>query len=477
MNILGLFNGHGGGNIALELAGINIDKYFSSEIDKFAIQANQQNYPDTIQIGDVTKISGHDLPKIDLLLGGSPCQGFSFAGKREGMMGEEDVKIEITTLDQYLQLKKENFKFKGQSYLFWEYIRVLNECRNKNPDIKFMLENVRMEDKWKDILTKAIGVEAICINSALMSAQNRVRYYWANWKIEQPEDEKIFLKDILEDEDSIDSKYYLSEEQISKINLDKLHKYILRNSEDNLTLIGSAQKNCYIGRDKCSTLTSAMGMGGGQTPMAMIKVDKKEKDIKLLGHRKGYRRNSQVYDVEGKTECLDTCTGGGRHPHILVKMSKKGVIKKHQDKASCLTGGGHSGGNHSDMDILCVAQRGRNIVSGKRKDYKGAPTIQRLEPRKDGKTNCLTTVQKDNYVFLVGNNWYAIRRLTPRECARLQTIPEEFDFTGISDSQIYKMLGNGWTAKVIAHMLKSLHIPLSTANITADPSFFKLWEN
>lgn len=179
MNILSLFDGISCGQIALERVGIKIDKYYASEIDNNAIKVTQHNYPNTIQIGDVTKIKYKDNKlytkkgiyenKIDLLIGGSPCQGFSNAGKM-------------------LNFKDE------RSMLFFEYVRLLNEVKPKY----FLLENVKMKKEWQDIITRYLGVEPIEINSSLVSGQNRVRLYWTNIpNIKQPQDKKILFKDII----------------------------------------------------------------------------------------------------------------------------------------------------------------------------------------------------------------------------------------------------------------------------------------
>ena len=216
MNVLSLFDGISCGQQALERCGFKVDNYFASEIDKYAIKVTMANYPDTIQLGNVVDIDGYKLPNIDLLMGGSPCQSFSFAGKRKGMSTKDEQ--EILTLDHYLQLKSEDFEFEGQSYLFWEYIRILNEVKPKY----FLLENVEMGEKWERILSKAIGVNGIHINSSLVSAQNRKRIYWTNIGmqpkglfgylesiIEQPKDRGILLKDVLETR--VKEKYFLSE--------------------------------------------------------------------------------------------------------------------------------------------------------------------------------------------------------------------------------------------------------------------------
>jgi DNA (cytosine-5)-methyltransferase 3A len=165
------------------------------------------NYPNTKQLGSVVDLNGFDLPKIDLLIGGSPCQSFSFAGKRKGMSTKDEQ--EILTLEHYLQLKAEGFEFEGQSYLFWEFMRLLNETKPKY----FLLENVKMSKKWKDILSKAIEVEPILINSNLLSAQNRQRLYWTNIpNVEQPQDKELLLKHILQND--VEEKYFLSKKMI-----------------------------------------------------------------------------------------------------------------------------------------------------------------------------------------------------------------------------------------------------------------------
>ena len=171
MNILSLFDGMSCGRLALDRLGIKVDKYYASEIDKYAIQVASANYPDTIQIGDVCDVKGEDYPNIDLILAGSPCQGFSFAGKQ---LAFDDPR----------------------SALFFEFVRVLKEVNPKY----FLLENVKMKKEFLDIISDQVGVEPILINSSLLSAQNRQRYYWTNIPgVEQPEDRGLVLKDILED--------------------------------------------------------------------------------------------------------------------------------------------------------------------------------------------------------------------------------------------------------------------------------------
>lgn len=215
MNVLSLFDGMSCGQIALNELGMFPDKYYACEIDKFAIAQTKLNFPDTVCLGDVTKLDVSKLEKIDLLIGGSPCQSFSFAGKMEGMTTEDNE--EITTLDRYLELKEKGFKFAGQSYLFWEYVRILEEVRKVNPNVLFLLENVRMLSKWEDVINRALGVKGVHINSSLVSAQIRKRIYWTNIAdIPQPEDKGIFLRDVLQS--GVPEKYYLSDKLITYLN-------------------------------------------------------------------------------------------------------------------------------------------------------------------------------------------------------------------------------------------------------------------
>ena len=181
INILSLFDGMSCGQIAINKLGIKYDNYFASEIDKFAIEVTKKNYPNTIHLGDVRDVKCENLPQIDLLIGGSPCQSFSNAGKGEG--------------------------FEGSSGIFWEYVRILKEVKPKY----FMLENVKMKKEWQDVITKELGVEPIAINSSLLSGQNRPRLYWTNIPgVEQPEDKGIKLSDILEDDNLVDKQHLMT---------------------------------------------------------------------------------------------------------------------------------------------------------------------------------------------------------------------------------------------------------------------------
>jgi len=306
MDVLSFFDGMSCGQLALQRAGIVVNNYYACEIDKYSIQVAMKNFPNTIQLGDVTKINGNNFDKIDLFIGGSPCQGFSFAGKQ---LNFEDPR----------------------SKLFFEYVRVLKELRIKNPNVLFLLENVKMKKEFQDIITQHLGVEPIRINSALVSAQNRERLYWTNIpNVTQPNDKGIDLIDILEDDEMI-------------------------------------------------------------APSA----------------------------IRGR------------------KLNKATILgRRLNDK-------------------------------GKRDDYnKDVPITQCLEVRATNrnKSNCLTTVAKDNVLTTMEigrhpdafKNKLPFRYYTPKEYCRLQTVPENYFEGLVSENQLRKMLGNGWTVDVISHIFKNI---------------------
>jgi DNA (cytosine-5)-methyltransferase 3A len=433
INVLSLFDGMSCGQQALERIGVKVDNYFASEIDKYAIKVTMANYPNTIQLGSVVDVDGYKLPKIDLLIGGSPCQSFSFAGKRKGMSTKDEQ--EILTLEHYLELKSEGYEFEGQSYLFWEYMRLLNECK----PTYFLLENVEMGEKWEKVLSKAIGVNGIHINSALVSAQNRKRIYWTNIGmhpsglfgdlesiIQQPKDRGILLKDILESD--VDEKYFLSE---------KFDRWLNKHSKKT----GNEYKKTEGNRKAGCLSVSAL------------------KSVNLSADFILDNNHLIIHSTFGRT----STNGKGGSGHL----SKNG------DKSYCLDAA-------NSMAVEIVAQRGR-----------GENNEQQLEARKDGKTNCLTSVQKDNLIRQLNPslesggkqpyqqnriydidgispalqaqlpfgsniiNTSRIRRLTPIECERLQTVADNYT-ANVSDSQRYKMLGNGWTIDVIAHIFSYL---------------------
>jgi DNA-cytosine methyltransferase len=236
INVLSLFDGISCGQIALERQRFEIENYFASEIDKYAMQITMANYPKTKQLGDVKKVTAEQLPKIDLLIGGSPCQGFSFAGS--GLNFEDE-----------------------RSKLFFEFVRLKNELKPKY----FLLENVKMKQEFQDIISEQLGVKPIMINSSLVSAQNRERLYWTNIPvIGQPIDKGILLKDIIEDGQVLKNK---SQTILATLYKENAKSMIKRNKQGLLILKNIYPKkgqngNVYSIFGKCKTLSAGVGIKG-----------------------------------------------------------------------------------------------------------------------------------------------------------------------------------------------------------------------
>lgn len=425
MNVLSLFDGMSGGQIALTELDIPIDKYYASEIDKYAMQFTIQNFPDTIQVGDVRELDINKLDKIDLLIGGSPCQSLSMAGKRKGLSTKEG--IEIFDLEMYLELKENGFEFEGQSYLFWEYIRIYNDLLERGDNPKFFLENVEMGKKWESVFNDILGRKGIHINSALVSAQNRRRIYWTDIHddIPQPEDRGILLRDILEEE--VDEKYFLSDKMIE----------------------------CLKGRVKTDNDPICVAMPACLTPRRTEygKQIRKEYEAGIV---KEQRKNIQQLEPreDRKTNCLTTVQKDN-----LIIVS--GTIRTFRGKYFREIKSGKS---------CTLLARARNDGNAQPCVIIGTPNIADITiPNKYIKKNIrsiddkahtlLATSHKGamvNGMTLVDNGNFRIRRLTPTECARLQTVPEWYVWDGISDTQRYKMLGNGWNIETIKHIFKYL---------------------
>ena len=244
---MSLFDGISCGQLAFKRAGIEVNTYYTSEICDYSIKIAKKNFPNTIEIGDVREIDASKFKNIDILIGGSPCQSFSFAGKMKGMTTKS--KLAITNLDQYLELKHNGFEFEGYSYLFWEYVRILKDIKPKY----FLLENVKMAENWKKVITDALGVEPILINSELVSAQSRERLYWTNIpNITQPKDLHIYIDDIVQN-DIIHT--YLPKTRLDYNNYDrtKVDKSVFKNTA---TQIGNSRNfgNAVRSNGKAFTL-------------------------------------------------------------------------------------------------------------------------------------------------------------------------------------------------------------------------------
>ena len=398
INVLSLFDGISCGQLALQRAGIKVNKYFASEIDKYAIQVTQHNFPDTIQLGDVTKVKAQGLPKIDLIIGGSPCQGFSFAGK--GLNFEDE-----------------------RSKLFFEFVRLVKECNPKY----FLLENVKMKKEYELVISQYMKVAPIEINSALVSAQNRVRLYWTNINekpygffgelkadIPQPKDKGMVLKDILQTE--VDKRYFITEKALQRI-------------------LRTGWSHPKFNPEKTGAILP--------------------------------KNNSGQLSVDSGTTLI---------------INVNGKIKKNQNKASCFTAGGHSGGYNSDMDLIReVRQLNPNTESGgvqpfqQNRIYDADGISPALMAEMSSRTHAIAIKHQQDIIqdanaaakpLVAGTHGNAqhhtktfidgrIRRLTEIECERLQTVPDNYT-NHVSSTQRYRMLGNGWTVDVIAHIFSFL---------------------
>jgi len=334
MNVLSLFDGMSCARIALERIGIKVDKYFASEIDKYSIQVAMANYPDTIQIGCVKDIDIKGLPQIDLLVGGSPCQGFSFAGKQ---LNFEDPR----------------------SKLFFEFVRLKNELKPKY----FLLENVKMKKEFQDVISKLLGVEPVAINSALVSAQNRKRNYWTNIPdVGQPEDKSITLSSIIE--------------------------------------------SGVVDRYKSHRLDANYWKGGN------LKSYFEKHRRQLVFEAKNRKLVTiQPYQIFQPKTFYETRTSFG-------KLERKRLSKLY------------------GRDTTPRCKKSKHYI-----------------PSPHEKANCIITV--DSFLNWIIDKDYFCRKLTPVECERLQTVPDNYT-NHVSNSQRYKMLGNGWTVDVIAHILQSV---------------------
>lgn len=466
INVISLFDGISCGRVALERAGIEVANYYASEIDKYALQIAKKNYPDSIYVGDVKTLSGYQLynnfyGKTDLLIAGSPCQGFSFAGKREGMITE--CNIEITSLEQYLKLKEEGFQFKGQSYLFWEFVRVreeINECRiaEGKEEITFLLENVRMSKANQEIISKTLGVEPVMINSNLLSAQNRKRFYWTNISnITQPEDRGIMLRDIVHEGldrglSENELRYMLDgNEKWQQAGKCRLDRYLMYENRKSFTITANIRRgvpyNCFFQcsneyvildrkMDTFNTNPSGKGQNGN---VCSINSDKSPTltTNKGEGQKISVCLNEYIVPFDKTLKILDKEIQKGKVGYFR-KDSQANRVYYINDKAITLCG--EAGGG--------AAKMGQYLFGGVKKNSKG---------EENALLDSISPNQK--FFFLTEEGTIVegyIRKLTPIECERLQTLPDNYT-EGVSNSQRYRALGNGWTADIIAHIFKNLN--------------------
>lgn len=442
MRVLSLFDGISCARVALTRAGLPVEDYFASEVDKNAIKVALKNFPDTVEVGDVRKVCGSCFGHIDLLVGGSPCQDLSIAKKdRKGLEGQ-------------------------RSSLFWEYVRVWKEAK----PTWFILENVASMPKAdREVITKEMGVEPVLLNASLVSAQCRKRLFWTNIpNVGQPEDRGILLKDILQPDSEVDesmtvngksfcltASYAKAGEGAKEVehNRAKGQRTMVRVGHIGAT--DSQTHRVYSPEGKAPT--QCKGPNGGATP-TLVK----------LGHiGTTDSQGNRVYSEEGKAVTLSANGGGlGAKTGLYYVGHLDGAVRKGMEgqehlsrahpqcdrvyspegKAPTLAASETSGRTH----VVVGRDIGRRLnEDGVREDHnKDLPTQRRVEVRTDDKCGTLTSVQKDNLVVAP----HRIRKLTPIECERLQGLPDDYT-EGIAKTNRYKCLGNAFNVDIVAHIL------------------------
>ena len=480
MKVLSLFDGMSCGQIALDQLGIPVEKYYASEIDKYAIKVTQANYPKTVQVGDVRNLNPKLFQDVTLIQAGSPCTGFSFAGKQ---LAFEDP----------------------QSKLFFEFIRLLKAIKPKY----FLLENVRMKKEYLQVISEQVsacypeipfGIEPIFINSSLVSAQSRQRYYWTNIPgIKQPEDRGIVLRDILEDNfDSerdkahcIDAYYKgASVEQYKKKHRGQLvnkpikvgmnvEKVKVRKHKVDILLLqqalrtykqNSKKTNKQIADETNMPITKVEHWFRTDSSFAIPSDDIWFKLKEVLGftssvfdkqimefeYRDGVFESTQrVYSDHGKSPTL---TASNKEQMIETKPQQVGKIKdgsqgnriySQDGKSSTLSA--QSGGTAGNGNTL-IETKPKQV--GVAVDINGHDVLKRVYSP-EGKSPTVNTCQGGNREPKVAQEDLTWRKLTPLECMRLQTVPDDY-LMPVSNTQKYKLLGNGWTVEVIKHIYKSM---------------------
>ena len=554
MKVLSLFDGMSCGRIALDQLGIPVEKYYASEIDKYAIQVSQANYPEIEQVGDICNLDPKDYQDVDLMLAGSPCQGFSFAGKQ---LAFDDPR----------------------SALFFEFIRLLKAIKPKY----FLLENVRMKKEFLEIITQQVSecyeaddvapefkdilgnvtINPHFINSSLVSAQSRQRYYWTNIPgIKQPEDRGIVLRDILEtetDERPVkdtkrNQRHYKNEDEKSLCMTATMYKGAGNNG---MTLV--PQKPIKVGmnveevkvrkhevdipglqtcildhyakcgknkkeiakelNDKYSTVEHYFRKLGSDffsipseehwpqlKEILGITTDKFDKQIMEFEYRDGvYESTQRVYSDQGKSPTL---TASNKEQMIETKPKQVGIavdvngydclkrVYSPDGKSPTVTTcqGGNTEPKVAVQSYREVRTDEAKAMRKKVKQQTGKDhtpfRAKKLEPRKDGKVGTVTpSLNKDHEISIEKShplkaNYYKSsranfendrskggkfsatgvqqedltwRKLTPLECERLQTVPDNYT-DHVSNTQRYKMLGNGWTVEVIKHIFQNMEI-------------------
>lgn len=371
LTVVSLFDGMACGLQALKECNIPVKRYYAFEIDKYAMQVAKKNHPEIIHCGSVIDADFRQFKGADLLIGGSPCQGFSFAGKQ---LAFDDPR----------------------SKLFFEFVRAKNEIQPRH----FLLENVKMKKVFENVITEYVGVEPVEINSALVSAQNRRRLYWCNWNVEQPEDKGVLLKGIVHENTNLEPQ---NDSWVTwwKKNADyQLSKGYSRLDGEKAATLTARQYACWNGNFRFEELTKYI------VPFdKTLQILDKEVQRGKIGYFGSDSQSRRVYYIHDKAVTLCGDAGGG-------------AAKMGQYLFGCIT---------------------PDRVEKRQND-------QRFN---EGEKFYTLTAQDKHGVLIEGY----IRKLTPIECERLQTLPDNYT-EGVRNAQRYKMLGNGWTVEVIKHILK-----------------------
>jgi len=459
--VFSAFDGSACGRVALERVGCKIDRYVASEIDKYAMTVAANNFLDIEHVGDITKVDGNLYKGFDLLVGGSPCQGFSFAGKQ---LNFEDPR----------------------SKLFFEFVRLKNEIQPKY----FFLENVVMKKEFQDVISSYLGVQPIMLNSSLVSAQSRKRLYWTNIPgYTPPEDKGILLKDIVHENIDLDASAINSdgkahcltaryagaqvknsfEKRQRTVLFETLSEYIVpfdktlqildkevargkvgyfrKDTSSNrvyyihdkaVTLCGDAEVYSNVFRDKSQTLLATMYK---ENPKSMVK---RNKTGYLVFEPTGIAdENFKYLFGEVKAAGIHQAVEGEFRDGRMWQPRQTDRVYNIEAKSPTLTleAGRINAAIPCDPDYLF-----------------GCITPDRVDKRQNGQrfndgTKFYTLTAQDRHGILVEGY---IRKLTPIECERLQTLPDNYTL-GVSNSQRYKMLGNGWTVDAVCEFFK--HIP------------------
>ena len=450
--------------LALLDQGIKADKYVAYEIDKYAVKTATHNFPEIEQRGDVFDADFTEFKNFDYLMGGSPCTYWSIAQKNNRETEASGLGWE----------------------LFSQYVRALKEAQPKY----FIYENNKsMSNAIRESITDIFGFEPICINSALLSAQNRQRLYWVGRRnsdgtyskveIEQPIDRGILLKDILEDGIVEKDKAYCLKHQAGNAR-DYFKKHHTQIKFEPVACVSESQtvlnaipliseKYGYVPemfnaynraeiKDKAPTLSTGSMV---TSSCAVNKFEKVAEPIRVgsLPRPNGELSQSQafrVYDIEGKSVNLTSGGGGaGGKTGLYAVPLKVGEVngggqgnRIYSVEGKAVSQTATSGGMGSNTGLYAVPVEFENDIPVKAISYADGKTYQVYEVKRG-----FITIKGKEYPIKLADGYYIIRKLTVRECMRLQTVPEWYDFSVVSDTQAYKMLGNGWTVAVISYLL------------------------